>query len=287
MSERAVIGFPRWTELLSLAGGSWAAAYPLANLKTLPLSRVARSADATVASTQLTATLSPARPVRLVGLCRHNLSLAARSRLRLYQDGGLVTLLLDTGWTDVWPRVYPLGAVAYEDVHFWTQTYAAEDLAGYPWHLIVWLDRVYYTAAVLLELDDETNAAGHVQAGLLEVAQGWQVSVNFRFGAGLGWELRSEPERAEGGVEWTERRPAPRRFAGEIDYLPEDEALANGWEAIRRYDRVVPWLLVPRPASPEQYVREAFLARWAEPGLLSFAAPRRRSLPLSMVEVIG
>ena len=105
MSERAVIGFPRWTELLTLAGGSWAADYPLANLKTLPLSRVARSADATVASTQLTATLSPARPVRLVGLCRHNLSLAARYRLRLYQDAVLSTVLYDSGWGDVWPRV--------------------------------------------------------------------------------------------------------------------------------------------------------------------------------------
>lgn len=473
MSERAVLGFPRWTELLTLAGGSWEAAYPLTNLKTLPLSRVARSTAATTAATQLTAALSPARPVRLVGLCRHNLSLAARYRLRLEsltavenlvqysqqldnawwsksnasvvanagvapdgtttadklventataqhlltrssvtgltaglpytlsfwaKDAGRTnvyvraddgaggnegTVVLATGagtmygtppsgctiagtlaadgwcrvdftfpaltgttisnlylgtgagsyagdgaagnliwgvhlvqgltggsyvattnatrssklfdlgapydslWRDVWPRAYPLGAVPYEDVHFWGQTFVADDVAGYPWNLILWLDQVHYTGGLALELDDTANAAGYVQAGLLEVAQGWQVGVNYAFGAGLGWELRSEPERAEGGVEWTERRAKPRRFDGEIPLLPEAEALAQGSEALRQLDRDKPWLWVPRPAAPEQFVREAFLARWAEPGLLRFASPGRRSLPLSLVEVLG
>ena len=285
--SKAVLGFPRWTESLTLSGGSWESDYPLSNLKSLPLSRVARSTDAATASTQLMAALSPLRPIRLVGLVRHNLSLSARYRLRLYQDAGLSTLLCDGGWADVWPLVYPLGSVAYEDVHFWTQTYAAEDVEGYPWNLVVWLSQAYYAAALTLEIDDTTNAAGYVQAGLLEVAQGWQIPVNFPFGSGFGWELRTEPERAEGGVEWSERRAKPRRFDGEIPLLPQEELLANGFEAVRQLDRDKPLLFLPRPGVPAQFVREAFLARFDQPGLFRFAAPMRRAMPLSLVEVLG
>ncbi len=51
-SVNAVIGFPRWTTEFSLAGGSFLAAYPVGNLKTQPLTRVARTVDAQLASTQ-------------------------------------------------------------------------------------------------------------------------------------------------------------------------------------------------------------------------------------------
>lgn len=33
MTSNAVIGFPRWTEKVTLSGGSWNASYPLSNLK--------------------------------------------------------------------------------------------------------------------------------------------------------------------------------------------------------------------------------------------------------------
>lgn len=285
--QKGVLGFPRWTGLLSFSGGSWSASYPLANLSVLPLTRVARSADATTPNTQLLATISSIRPVRLLGLVRHNLSLAARYRLTLYSDAGATVTVYAGAWTDVWPLSYPLGSVAYEDPHFWGQRYLAEDVAGYPWNLIVWLDQPYYARAIKLEIDDTANADGFVQAGMLEVAQGWQFSVNFPFGSRLGWEMRTEPERADGGVEYANRVAKPRRFTGETQYLPEAEMLGYGWEAMRQLDRDTPFLWVPRPSKPDQFVREAFLARFDDPGLFAFTAPRRRSMPLSLVEVLG
>ena len=193
----------------------------------------------------------------------------------------------DSLWQDVWPVIYPHGSIGWEHPAFFTGRYSQREIDGYPWNLVLFLDDAVLADTIRLEIDDTGNADGFVEAGLLEVSPGWQASVNFPYGSRLGWELRTEPEAAEGGVEYADRRPKPRRFEAEIPLLPENEALASPWELARQFDRDVPFLFVPRPGRPAQFLREAFLARLDQPGLHSFASPGRRGVPLSFVEVLG
>lgn len=160
MSENCILGFPRWTEDATFTGGSYDASYPVTNAGIVPLSQVARTADLLAASSTIIGTFPDVRPCRLFGLVRHNLSLLATYRLRLYADVSMTALLHDTGTVDVWPIVYPFGTVPFEDAHYFTGKYVERDIAGYNWTLPVLLPATYMARAFKWELIDPTNISG-------------------------------------------------------------------------------------------------------------------------------
>lgn len=287
MSANAVIGFPRFTESFGFSGGSWEPTYPVGNLKLLPLSRVARSSGADPAATQFVATTTTARLVQLLAFVGHNASLAGRFRIRLYADTGLATLLHDTGWLELWPPVYAFGSLPFGDPSFFTLQYSDEERTGLTWTRAVWLDQGHVARAIKVEIDDPDNPQGYFQCGLFEVAQGWQVGANFGYGAEYGFRARTQEAEAMGGARWFERRDKPRAFRGEIQYLPRDEALARSFELQRRHDLDQPFLWLPHPGEPLHWLRNAFLARNAGLGLMSYAAFGRDRVALSFEEVLG
>lgn len=286
MAEHCIFGFNRWTEDAVFSGGSWNATYPVTNLGSLPLSRVARSSNATIAATQFVATLSQSRPIRLLALVRHNCSLTATFRVRLYGDTGLTELVYDSGWIDVWPACYSSENLEWEDDNWWTCGYTAEEVEGYPWTRPLWLGQVWLARAVKVEIDDTTNSDGYVQSGLCEIAQGWQPTNNFRYGLEHGLEDPSESQRALGGAEYFDERPLQRVVRGELPGLSHDEAMERGFELQRRSGRVRPFLWCPFPDSPEHWLRDTFLARHAELGLLGHVSHQRDRFPFSLREVV-
>jgi hypothetical protein len=287
-ASNAVIGFPRWTGVSTFAadGGTAAALYPVTNLGSLPVSRVWRSADATTANTKFAVTLDKARPVRLLGLVGHNLSLDATMRVRLYSDFGLTTTVYDSGWVEVWPEVFTFGSLEWEDDRWWTLKYSPEELTGYRWTRPIWLDGLYVARGIRVEFQDTTNADGYVECGLFEVAQGWQVSLNPDYGAEYGFQFRTQSTEALGGSEYFDRRAKGRVFKGQIGYLPNDEAMSRAFEAQRQLDLDTPFLWVLNPQSTTHLIREAFLARNVDPGLMSYAAFGVSRVPISVREVL-
>jgi hypothetical protein len=285
MAENCIIGTPRWTGRATFTGGSWHVTYPVSNLKRLPLSYVARSTDALAASTQFVATLSEDSPVRLIALVRHNLTLAATFRVRLYSDAGLTELVYDSEVIDVWPVVYPASTIEWEDNNWFTGKYTDEEIAGYVWTRPLWLGAVYIARAIKVEIFDATNPAGYVEVGLCEIAQGWQASVNFAYGLEHGFESRSEGQEALGGEMYFDRRPLKRLARGEIRMLPHDEAMAKGGEFFRRHDKAEPFLWFPFPDTQVHWVRDTYLARNAELPLMALARFGRDRFPFSFREV--
>lgn len=69
------------TDSGTLSGGSWAATLPLTNLQNRQVQKVARSSDATVASTQFQINLGQARNIGVVGLVVHNISVSGKVRI--------------------------------------------------------------------------------------------------------------------------------------------------------------------------------------------------------------
>lgn len=286
ITGNAILGFNRWTDDITFSGGSWNASYPSSNLKLLPLARVARSSDALAASTQFVATLSQSRPIRLVALVRHNCSLTATFRVRLYSDTGLTSLVYDSGTLDVWPPVYSSTYLEWADANWWHRKYTSDEIAGYPWTRPLWLGQVYSARAVKVEITDTANSAGYVQVGLCEIAQGWQASHNFRYGVEFGFEDGSEGQAALGGAEYFDQRPLKRVVRGEIPGLTHDEAMTRGYELFRRYGRVTPFLWFPFPGTTLHWLRDTFLVRNAELPLLAHASFGRDRFPFSFREVV-
>lgn len=287
---RAVIGFPRWTEkgVYAANGGTYNATYPVTNLNSLPLSRVARSSSAAAADTKFKITLDKPRPIRLLAFVRHNASLDATFRIRLYSDAALTTLLYDSGTGEqFWPPVYPNGTLEWEDDGFWSGQYSTDQITGYRVTRSIWLDQFYLAQAILVDVVDTTNPAGFFECGLFEVAQGWQVGVNFAIGAQYGFRARTQTIEALGGVKFFDRRDKPRQFNGSIDYLSRDEALARAFEHQRQHDLDIPFLWLPHPDDIIHPLRRSYLARNMDLGLLSYAqALDVDSVPLRFEEVL-
>lgn len=285
----AVLGFGRWTPEFSFSagGGAWSALYPPSNLNALPLYLVGRTTSAQPGATRCTATCPQRVPVRLLGLVHHNASVNGRFRLSLYADTALATLLHTTGWQEFWPPAFPLGALPFESRNFWTGKYTQKQIANYMWTRPVWLPRTYLIQGLRLEVNDPLNPAGFFEMGLLDIAQGHQLQINFAPGSEFGFRFRTEEQEALGGVAYPERRDKPRVFRGTVENADHlREVMPFFWEALREHDLDVPMLWHPYPEQRTLWMRTCFLARLRDPGLIAHATAETDRLPILLEEVL-
>jgi len=85
--SNCMMGFPNRTDKATLSGGAWTAGLPRANLQDRVIGRVARTVDATLASTQFNMDMGPTGKARALSFRKHNFSLAARYRVRATGEG--------------------------------------------------------------------------------------------------------------------------------------------------------------------------------------------------------
>lgn len=284
--DKAIVGWPRWTAKATFSGGSWVAAYPLSNLGALPLARVARSTNLLATSTTFTITLDRQRNVRVLALVRHNLTVTATLRVRIWSDTAQTTLTYDSGINQAWLPVFSTGSLDWEDDQWWSGTYSQDALPGNFWTLPILLDGLKLATKIQVDIVDSANTAGYIEIGMCEVAQGWELSVNPEFGAEEGYRIRTQEQEALGGVKYYERRDKPRVWRGNVAMMPRDEALIQGLELTKQADIDLPFLWVPYPGDTPYLIRTAFLARNTNPGLIAYAAADRSTVPLAFEEVL-
>lgn len=128
--------------------------------------------------------------------------------------------------------------------------------------------------------------ARYFQCGLFEIAEGWELPLNFEYGAQYGYRFRTRERENIGGAKSFERREKPRVLQGSVPYMPRADALARGLEFFRRQDLDVPFLVIPHPDEPLHWVRNCFLGRNIDPGLMSYAVHDRDSFPFKFEEVL-
>jgi hypothetical protein len=280
MAAKAAFGFPR-SFGFTLSGGNWLALYPLNALQVLPLSQVARSYDATTASTSILATGAAPVIAAMVALVGHNMSQAATIRLRCWSDVARTTQVFDSGTENVWPA-----------------SYTAAELAGAIW---TWYRRFsgptpgssgMTVGALQIDITDTGNTAGYVEAGFLEIAAAYDATYNFEWGSQYGFEWRSQVIEAIGGAEYVDRRPKPRIFKGSFPFTKQDEALGKFYEMQRQLDMDQPILFVPFPDVTAHLLRTIVFARQMDPGLSALrtragAVGLIHSVPLALKEIIG
>lgn len=152
----------------------------------------------------------------LVGLCNHNLSLAATVRVSGSNDLTFASTVYDSGYV----AAFPAGTTAASRArHRWTF-----------WHRLSSPTAASYWR---IEISDAANPAGFVSAGRLFCARSlWQPTVNMQLaGASLGAEGGADVQTAlNGGEFFTERQPfRVARFRLE---LPTQEMLASGMDLL-------------------------------------------------------
>ena len=259
----ALLAYRNRVDSATLSGGTWASTLPLNNLKDRRLSKVCRSSSTSTSATQFVAALDKGCSISVVSLCRHNFSANATWRLRGYLDAGLTSLTYDSGTLEVWPPLDSL-QLEWQDDNFWNAKPAAEDLAGFYWNAIHILTSTTYSRYWKVEIFDSTNPAGYVEIGRMFLSEAWVPTLNMSYGAGLGYNSRTEVEEAWDGTEYFDYK-APFRVANFLlENMSTYEAMMRAFDMQRvaGIDKEV--LFVWDQSDVRHLIKRSFLGRLQE-----------------------
>lgn len=191
---------------VTLSGGAWNASYPLDNLKTSVLAKVARTTNALAASSTLIMSRTSSFGLTAVGLFGHNISHGATYELTLASDAAFTTnVLVLTGsvvsaYGSAWRNlVIPIvnGANSYFSCQY-----------------------------LKLIINDPGNLNGYIQAGCLYVCPlqaTLRPSYNLSFGYDIGYSNDTDSARSLAGVEYFATENLRRLYSIPLNYLTEAE----------------------------------------------------------------
>lgn len=246
----------------TLSGGSWQATLPLNNLKARQIQKLARSTNALDTSTLFVADLTQGRSIGVLALAGHNISATGRVRVMGHTANSWGAPTYDSGWLDAWaPGIVPIELQAWEMDEFWIGSLTAEFRNSYrsPWIHV--LPAEQYLQFWRVEVDDAANAAGYVQIGRVFMGQAWSPTVNYEYGAELGFEDPSEIATSLSGAEYFDERPRYRVLRFTLGGLSDYEGALFGLDLQRVAGVTGEVLAVPDSASDRSKLTGAYLGR--------------------------
>lgn len=272
---------------VSFSGGSWEASLPLTNLRDPLLSAVARSTDATNASTQFVVDLGVPRDIRLVACPDGNYTRDSRVRITGATDSGFTDVVVTVDFRDIWQEVYPWGTLPWEDLAWWDGKITAEDAVGYPMPFIHVFDTAVVARYWKIEIDDEGNPDGYVELSRLFLSPGYQPTHNAEYGATIGWETDTSRQRSLGGADFYDERRPRRRMRLTLNAIEMDELYAQMFEIQRRQGISRQIYVVLDPDDGPNLHRTSFLATLEELSPIELAFYDRGVVAVDLVEVIA
>ncbi len=244
----------------TLSGGSWQASLPLANLQQSRLSKVARSTNALASSTKFDVDLGATTVVvRMIGVMGHNLTQDATYRLTGGDSPGAAQY--DSGWQQVWPAVYGLWDREFEDPDWWSGKISAAEAAAYPIKALLDLGLNYVYRYWRVEFSDTANPAGYVELSRLWFGPAWQPTINYSWGAALGWQSRDRAIETRSGARISERMKARRVFRLSLHELSDQEAFGRALPMNLMIGTEGEIVVMPDPADVGNYHRRNVFGR--------------------------
>lgn len=216
-----------------LSNGAWSTTLPQSNLQDRVQSNVARTANAANSSTIIDIALAKARPIGLIALCNHSISIDGKYRVRGYTDAARTVIAYDGGTIDVWPAIYSTLDLHWQDDTFWSGRVSAEDLIKYRWNLTHRLSSTPYLRYWRIEIFDATNSKGYLDFGRLFIADAWVPILNMNYGSGIGYKARTKIEEALDGTEYFDEYAPFRVATFTLADMSEDEAMGRAFDIQR------------------------------------------------------
>lgn len=271
----------------TLSGGSWLSTLPLANLQNRQVQKVARSTNATLGSTKFDLDLGSAKPVSVVALVVHNIGVSGKVRVTGASNGTFTSPEYQSAWVDVWPTgMIPQDLLEWEDDNFWLGTLSAEARAGYQSPFIHILPSTTSLRYWRVEIDDTTNAAGYIHIGRLFIAQGWRPTVNYAYGAGLGYDDPTPVDTSLSGAEYFDHRSKYRLMSFRLEYITGTEAYSYALQ-LQRLSGISGEILVV-PDSDEAVLQpvRSFVGRLKQIGQVTQPKPTAYSVNFEIKELL-
>lgn len=251
----------------SSSGGSWRSTLPFSNTQDRRLSLVARSTDATTASTQREVDLKVARTLGGFFGIFPNITSAGTVRVRTSNVAG-----------DFDPAIYDSGAITV-----WPAGETLETL-GEIKPVFIKIDSTPEAARyVLWEIDDTANPDGHLDVARLGCTGIWQPSKNMRYGAKFGLSTATERLITEGGAATYNEKPRRRHHQIEIANLPDSESRRSAFDMQRIAGTHQQMWFVPDPDSELLWL-ESYLCTLQDLSFLEHTLTNKNAMAFSTFE---
>jgi hypothetical protein len=283
--NRVTLGLQNEVASVTLTSGSWNASFPLTNLKTRFLPEIARSTNLLAASTKFNGVFSSYKTIGMVALANHNLSSAAKWRVRLYYDNGFATLMYDSGVMDVWPTVYLPDQLNWEDNNFWTGQLSDAERSQFT-ALATNIFENVLAQSFLIEIFDTTNSDGYVQVGRLILSEAWQPTYNMSYGVEFGYINNSTIDQAIDQTEYFNELTPRRTVRFSLKYLTEREAFNRVLLSQRKLGISGEVLFAYNLNITPQYYQRTFLSRYEKPNPILYPYLNKFENDINLLEIV-
>lgn len=262
-----------------MGGGRWqTGSLGLANLRTPYLPEVARSISADPADSQFTCTLPKAYSVGGIAIGPTNLRASAQMRIRSYYDQGMTQLVDDSGLLTLPSNQVDNLTLAWEDAGFWEGVTQEFDDVGKgigKGATFIYIPKFRFVAGFfLVEIFDKGNPSGFIEVGRFFASRTWRPPKNYEEGSNsLDFEAVTDQQEGRSGTLFFNPRAIRRSFKFGFSYLPDTEFREIYQIAVRSgiHNQVV---VVPNPADPSTFLREAFIGTLGQaPSLRRMSTP--------------
>ncbi|MCO5071149.1 MAG: hypothetical protein M9944_08085 [Rhizobiaceae bacterium] len=262
-SSRVHIFYDSKADSAVLSGGSWLSACPLSSIQTKDYSEVARSTDASLASTRINIALSSVYAVRGIMFRMENATARAKFRC-IRTDATFTDAYYTTPWMNIGVQV-PFGTLPYGSPWLYDGYVAWDDPDRSPWAISVY-DKRFGGRYWQVQIDDVDNPDGYLDISRLYVWDAYVPTLNYVYGNnGLSLTDNSISSKAVGGARHVLRLPNKKRWQCQLDLLPESEAYGAFWHMlnISGFDREC--FVVPDPNDTVNLQTRSFAGRFVQP----------------------
>lgn len=281
-----LLAYPDRAAAGTLSGGSWVSTLPLSNAQNSVITQVARSVDATNASTQFVLDAGRTVSIGAVGLLNHNLSSAARVRVIASNNATFATTTYDSGWTAAWSSVYATATLEWEDSNWWSGSIDPSTIGTMRPSFVIPMSTTTYGRYWSVQIDDTTNGSGYVQFGRLWLAPSWTVARNPNYGWGLRWEPDAAVAKSLGGTLYFSPRSTARKTNFTLGFMDSTEAYSEALEMQRALGMNSEVLVVSDSADAANLQARSFLARISRSGDVRATTPSTYSVDFELTEVV-
>jgi hypothetical protein len=246
-------------EATSISADSEVATLPVENLQDRQLVKVYRSDGET--DVQIDVDFGQGRIIDFIALVRHNISQTGTIRWRLSNVSNFATTQYDSGEVDAWPIVEEFGTLPW-GVFSWGGRINPEVAAQYQISSFAVLDSPVQARYLRINISDDDNAYGYIEAGRLISGPAYRPSTNYGFGVEIQFVDESRIVKSRGGQTFVDEVERFRRIRFELQNLPEAEIFGNVFNNIDRLRGVAKDILViPQPDDPKTWPTQNIYGR--------------------------
>ena len=246
-------------EATSITADSEVATLPVENLQDRQLVKIYRSDGDT--DVEIDVDFGQGRIIDFVALIRHNISQTGTIRWRLSNVSDFATTQYDSGTVDAWPVVEEFGTLPW-GVFSWGGRINPEVAAQYQISSFTVLDSPVQARYLRINISDNDNADGYIEAGRLIAGPAYRPSTNYGFGVEIQFVDESRIVKSRGGQTFVDEVERFRRIRFELQNLPEAEIFGNVFNNIDRLRGVAQdILIIPQPDDPNTWPTQNIYGR--------------------------